>query len=607
MNNQHSENPRSHISAQVSSLMSLTRFKGDSKEFWRLYVRQFSTLCGAEQAMLVGQGREQWFVLHTWILPEREWLFDAVLGQIASETLKQGIMRVSVADRDILSICIDVGPQEESPVLLMDLKQNAKVLDQQSLYFGAGIPSTFQLMRQYGKAREDVVYFAEILKLLGSLQDDRKFKLAAMRLCNEVVALFQCEQVSLGWADHAKQIKVCAISNLETFDQRTHAIWELEAAMEECLDQDAEIIWRKDQDHNILVRAHKAYASVRSVGHLISLPLRLGEDKVGVLTLESANRDFGEEDAWRLRLLLEQCAHRLSVLEYQDRWVGEKLRRKSRQFFTSVFRVEKVGLFAIGFVMIVLVAILTFGYWPYKVDGTFALKAEHTVHISAPVDGIVEEAPVRPGDVVKKGDMLMGLNTRDLLLERAKTLARIAQHQHEAEKARATYSLAEMRIAQSAAEEANIELQQIDFRLENAVVKSPFDGVVVEGELQAKIGVPLRQGETFMKVSSLDGLYVEILIAEQDIHDVNIGDEASISFVGRPDLAYQVRLEQIIPQAQVNGGQNMFVVRAEILTDMSDWWRPGMSGVAKINVGERSIWWMLTHQTFDFLRLKFWL
>jgi len=52
---------------------------------------------------------------------------------------------------------------------------------------------------------------------------------------------------------------------------------------------------------------------------------------------------------------------------------------------------------------------------------------------------------------------------------------------------------------------------------------------------------------------------------------------------------------------------NHFMVKAEILGPAQDWWRPGMTGLAKIEVGSRSIAWILIHDVMDFIRLKFWL
>jgi hypothetical protein len=37
-----------------------------------------------------------------------------------------------------------------------------------------------------------------------------------------------------------------------------------------------------------------------------------------------------------------------------------------------------------------------------------------------------------------------------------------------------------------------------------------------------------------------------------------------------------------------------------------DWWRPGMSGIGKIEAGERTLFWIIFHRTIDFLRMFFW-
>ena len=36
------------------------------------------------------------------------------------------------------------------------------------------------------------------------------------------------------------------------------------------------------------------------------------------------------------------------------------------------------------------------------------------------------------------------------------------------------------------------------------------------------------------------------------------------------------------------------------------WWRPGMSGSARIDAGERQVAWILTHRIVDTIRLWLW-
>ena len=52
--------------------------------------------------------------------------------------------------------------------------------------------------------------------------------------------------------------------------------------------------------------------------------------------------------------------------------------------------------------------------------------------------------------------------------------------------------------------------------------------------------------------------------------------------------------------------KNIFVVRLQPDAAPLDWWRPGMTGLCKITVEKRTLWWIFTHRTTDFLRLKLW-
>ena len=53
-------------------------------------------------------------------------------------------------------------------------------------------------------------------------------------------------------------------------------------------------------------------------------------------------------------------------------------------------------------------------------------------------------------------------------------------------------------------------------------------------------------------------------------------------------------------------GGVVFEARAGLQSAPADWWRPGMTGIAKIDMGERSLWWIFTHKTSDYLRRKLW-
>ena len=101
-------------------------------------------------------------------------------------------------------------------------------------------------------------------------------------------------------------------------------------------------------------------------------------------------------------------------------------------------------------------------------------------------------------------------------------------------------------------------------------------------------------------------MYAELKVDERDVHELTRGATGEIAFVSRPALKFPIRVERIDPVAVPEELENVFIVRALFPEAVSPWWRPGMSGIAKVNVGKRNILWIFTHRTIDFLRIFFW-
>jgi multidrug resistance efflux pump len=592
----------------VASLMALARREEGIKDFWQQYMHHVASLCSAQQALLVAQAAGQWQVLSFWptFLPAIP--FNSTLKQLAATAQAEEVATTQAAEKTVLALRIDVGPQEISPVLLLDLGSTSPLPPATStLLLIAAIPSVFQVTRQYRQARADIVFFAEMMKLVGAITEDAAFGLAAMRLCNETATLLQCSQVSLGW-DRGQGMHIQAISHLDEFEQSAGVVRDLEAVMDECADQDSEILWPMGAAKTqFITRSHEFYVGERKIGAILTLPLRRDQQVVGALCCERLQQPFSEEEIWRLRLLLEQCSRWLSILEERTLWFGGRLWRRMHAWCARQISFEHAG-WKLATVAGLLAGVLLFvDLWPHAVQGTFLLKADEAVHISSPIDGYLKTALVEPGDLVNPGDRLIEFDGRELLTEQSATLARLARYYREAEKAKASNALAEMRIALLMAKETEAELERIAFSLANTRITAPFKGVVAEGDLRARIGAPVRKGDLLLKIASLEQLSVKLTLAENEIVDIATGMEATLTFVGRPDSRYQARLSKIVPNATVEGAHNVFTVYAALQGQPEGWWRPGMSGMVEIRLGRRSLWWLLSHDVLDFMRLKFWI
>ena len=151
-----------------------------------------------------------------------------------------------------------------------------------------------------------------------------------------------------------------------------------------------------------------------------------------------------------------------------------------------------------------------------------------------------------------------------------------------------------------------MRLELIQYRRGQANIVAPFDGVVVEGELKKRIGAPVKQGEVLLRVARTDRIYVECNVPERDIRDLRTGVAGEIAFASMPKHKFAVRLDRIEPAAQVKEAGNTFTARCAVVSPSESWWRPGMSGVAKLDAGRRTMLWVLAHRTVDFLRMQFW-
>ena len=143
--------------------------------------------------------------------------------------------------------------------------------------------------------------------------------------------------------------------------------------------------------------------------------------------------------------------------------------------------------------------------------------------------------------------------------------------------------------------------------LAQAEHRAPFDGVVVEGERKELQGAPVRKGDKLYRLARVEGLYATLMVPERDAALVAAGATGELVLVSRPDHKIPLKVLAVIPVAQTRGQEgNYFMLRAELLQAPQAWWRPGMSGAARIDAGERQVAWILTHRLIDSLRLMLW-
>jgi hypothetical protein len=469
----------------------------------------------------------------------------------------------------------------------------------------ASLPRSYERNLRERRMEQQLDDFSRALEVLATVNARREFTPAAMALVNEVADRFEATRATLGWVENY-YVKVVAMSGTDRIERKVEVVQRLEAAMEECRDQEEEITYPNTMGGELIRRSHEAYLQESHVGAILSVPLRVDGEVCAVLTLEREQGAFQAEEAMGLRVIADQTAPGLSELRERSRWFGKRWADAGRRILAKAVGPRhtwmKVGAVALS----LFLGFALFFPYTYRAKANFQIVPDSLALLPVPFQGYIEAVHYRPGDVVDEDAILFEMDDGELRVERARALADLRRYRAEAEQAEAAGEMGEYRISIELAGQAQARLQLADYRLDRAEIKAPFDGVLVEGDLRNRLGAPVDQGEVMVKFSRLDGLYVEIELEERDIDLLDGSGRGQIAFASRPDLKFPIEIIKIEPSAQTGQGSNFFVIRAEIVEAQADWLRPGMTGVAKLDSGQRTLAWRATHRLVDFLRMFFW-
>jgi len=602
----------------------LWKFEGRDAAFWGELLRVFGTQLAASSGMILirppsQQNEQPWTPLAVW--PDAEETRQRLAGQrdrmlaladeaskenqgLATKELEQGIRAAALALRvDDDSIpCVAAFIRYGTEDFFHPGERIKKLMIDSPLIYGANPFASQDSADDSALDSEDPLATALSLGLL--VNEEKRFLAAAMVYCNELAARFSADRVSLGWLK-GHYLRLKATNHAEKVNRKTDVSRLLEATMEECLDQDDEVVWPGANAASMVQRDHERYARKVGVTQLASVPLRDGEEPVSVITLER-EEPFSETELQTLRLSCDLCVRRLADLHRSDRWFGARWASSLKRALGRIVGFEHTWFKILGLSVAALIAFLAFYPWPFKVKASYILQPPQIYHLPAPFDGYIKSVNVRAGDEVNADDTLVTMDTAQLELNQAELSATIQRFVSEAQLARVQASPAEMHIAIAKAEETKASLKKVQFNLEMASVSAPIDGVVLEGDIEERIGSPVERGEALLKISQLNGMFAELRLPEREATRVRVGSVGEAVFESRPEERFPIKVMRIEPLAVPEEGGNMLIVRTHFTGESPEWWRPGMTGTAKLDCGERSLLWLFTRRAIDYLRMRFW-
>jgi len=448
----------------------------------------------------------------------------------------------------------------------------------------------------------------DLLDLFVEVYESKGFQSSLYALCNGLAARFEeIDQVVLGWQEGA-YVHVKAISHYERFERKTDTVKLFEAALEESVDQ-GQILDAFNQANPAQVNlAHQQLKTHLAANALLTLPVsdRKGEVRCG-LTLISFDGEIKPERVQAVFFLMQVLIPKLDELFHRDAGLWIKSKYIAYQTLGRWFGRENllVKSLILAFVS-VLIASLSFKTMHY-VSGTGQFVTDNTRLISAPIDGVVAEMFVTSGDHVESGEILLTIDTQDLFLQLTELQAELQRNLAEADRARAQFLSVDLAIAEARINQVRARIDRVNYQIKEARVTAPISGIVVEGQKNELISTPVSRGQHLIRLAQMEDLYLILRVSERDVHFLNQTAHGYFALLNQPDRKVAIEVTQLIPMANVSDQKGSeFILIAKIDDEREDWWRPGMTGVAKIAIEPRSFFWVYTHATFNRIRLALW-
>lgn len=475
-------------------------------------------------------------------------------------------------------------------------------------------------------------------RLIASMNTARGFKGATLQLVNDVCRQLAVDRVALGWVRGAGKpggrtnVRVEALSDTEQIDRRMAMLRKIEAAMEECLDQEQPVVYpappaqstgeSPDEADALLsqavTHAHRELAAADARLRVASLPLRLDDRVTGVLLVESAGG--GQIDTATIELVQSAMDLVTPVLESRrsdDRLIVQRVWDWTMRTSAWAVGPRHTGWKLAGLAGLALVAVCTLIPVPYRIGAPMEIEAALDRRLAAPFEGVIEELGpnAEAGRRVEQGEVLVRLRTTELELQALDGRSQVAQYLAQADESLKKGEQSKVEQAQERAAQAQARVDLLEAQIAQAVIAAPISGTIISGTLKDRIGSRVQLGEELLRLADLNDLRIVASVDDRDVGLIREGMKGYVATKSEPARTLPIIVTRIVPLAQALDGKNTFTARAvldaEALrgTDIEGFarsLRPGMEGQVRLSVDRRSLVSIGSRRIEDALRLWLW-
>lgn len=442
-----------------------------------------------------------------------------------------------------------------------------------------------------------------VLDQMAGLSRHGKLQQGLFESVNALRVFFGCTRVAMGLVK-GHQVRLMALSEAAEFDRHSALSKAYVEAMAEAMDVGQALRVDGEAGQQDSLSRLAALRTASGAQALVAQPLKFEGQVIAVVVLERTEGVWSDQDLEWLDAFSAMAAPLVRFRQQAENGVLRRAKGRVEELLHRLFGPGYLTWKAVGLVLLVLALLMAVPI-PYRVSAKTVIEGEVHRVLAAPFDGFLQQVQVRPGDTVRAGQVMASLDDRDLKIEEDRWASEKDQNASRLREAMANHDLAATAQIQAQVAQAEAQLALVRQKLDRSVIRAPFDGVVVSGDLSQELGASIEVGKRLFEVAPLQSYRVVLQVDERDIRHIRLGQQGTIVMTGLAGDPMDFSVNAVTPVATAEDGQNFFRVEARLSGELPRL-RPGMEGVGKIETERHSIGWILTHKFTDWLRLYLW-
>jgi HlyD family secretion protein len=252
-----------------------------------------------------------------------------------------------------------------------------------------------------------------------------------------------------------------------------------------------------------------------------------------------------------------------------------------------------------------------------KSVATGSVVPRNETFIKPQISGIIQNIYVKPGDIIKSGDLIarvkiipdmVALNNAENRVNRARISLSNAQMDYDRNKAlveEGVIAAAEFQQFEIARKQAMEELNAAEDALaiikegvskkesnaSNTLIRSTVNGMVLDVPVEEGFNVieanNFNEGTTIASVADMENLIFKGKIDESEVEKLRLGMELILNIGAIEEESFTANLEYIAPKGVTEEGAIKFEIEAAVLVDTSHFIRAGYSANADVVLDRR--------------------